>query len=106
MSIAQLYEFFYGAFGSCGCGDPDAVAELLREVLIRVRDGKWRDGLEDLLPTDGVMFSYLGWLNHIGLLDHGTGMPGWLTDKGKEILAALIQHGVETEEWEKALEQE
>lgn len=99
MTAEGLDEFFFGEFGACDCGDPDAVAELLFHVLRRISEGPWRNGLDDLLTSDGVMFSYLGWLNHIGLLEHGSSLPGWLTDRGREVLAALVAFGTDAEAW-------
>jgi hypothetical protein len=99
MTSGELNEFFFCVFGSCGCGEPDAVAELLYEVLRRVSEGSRRAGLADLLPTDGLMFSYLGWLTHVELIEHGGGMPGWLTERGKAVLQALSDHGTVVDAW-------
>ena len=69
--------------GWCGCGRPD-------DALLFVRDALWRiDGHIPLeLDTGPAYFVYYV-LDEKGLTEHGVGVPGWLTDKGRKLLEDL-----------------
>lgn len=95
-------------FGFCGCGDNGAALLLMRDAM-RLIDRpypgfpegpdsaacrKWFDEqraseLALFGPNSGVR--YLVWyvLDEKGLTEHGGSVPGWLTDKGKAVLADL-----------------
>lgn len=75
----------------CGCGDPEAAAEELL-ALLRAHplhtDERWKK-LEDDLGT-GRFHLILYMLDHLGYTEHGGVVGGgWLSDRGKEIMAAL-----------------
>ena len=99
----------------CFCGMPEEAAALLRDVL---RAMKTRADLSDngaahdhpdveetrrrereLLPTDGIYYTYHYWLSNKGLTEHGGSVPGWLTAQGHEVLAALERYGADPDKW-------
>jgi hypothetical protein len=67
----------------CSCGDPHGALVYVHGIL---KDVNNRTYTYDLSEMD--YFAYY-MLTHIGILDHGTSVPGWLTDKGKLVLALL-----------------
>lgn len=90
--------------GFCGCGCPEEFVRLLRETLrLYDRNGdspaesyEEREKRLDALLPEPFRQIWLYWLSTtcIGLLEHGGGVGGsWLTDKGKEVYAALKQYG-------------
>lgn len=90
-----------GLFDFCGCGQPDAVREYVRQSLQLVNDLKqlvwenkmtyyeWNKRKSDLFKTDEAEFFMWYWLDNKGYTEHGGGMPGWLTVDGEEILSDL-----------------
>lgn len=78
--------------GYCGCGDPEAALKYLAKVLhyISIRfniDPTESEKLESLLfPVPGSMWHTYYMLDDKELTEHGSSVPGWLTDKGREIM--------------------
>lgn len=72
----------------CGCGRPEAAyGALLR--LLRLHDDH-RDQLKEWVADEGIEYLLLYWLYRMGLTAHGGSVGGgWLTDKGKAVLAGL-----------------
>ncbi len=100
------------ALGFCSCGAPDVALQYVLKILRLVdlkhpRTGtgvpyeEWntwygsvyRPQICDLFHNDGGA-EYLAYylLTDKGLLEHGGSVPGWLTDKGRDILADLETH--------------
>ena len=109
MTKQELYDWWFDSFGACNCGDPAFAAELLRDVL-QILSGRdfgltpeeWEKTttlLHDKLPTDGVFWTYLYWLSHLDLEEHGGCTPGWLTGHGDAVLAALQEFGTDPNKW-------
>jgi hypothetical protein len=67
----------------CGCGDPHGALLYVHDILNNVNNRTYDTDL-----TDVDYFTYY-MLTHVGILEHGTSVPGWLTDKGKLVLALL-----------------
>ncbi len=91
----------------CGCGSPEDNLIYVRDALLVL---EWwnqkRSGITDGFDIDwGVWQEKLNvvfgnklseafmwyWLDEKGYTEHGSSIPGWLTDKGKEMLAVLIE---------------
>src|SRR5574341_45957 len=119
MTLKELYNWWCdkNGFGACGCGQPDAVAELLRDVLATINDWHASEQPKDheawtaachaylarlygLLPTKGALYAFLWRLSQLDLEEHGGSTPGWLTRKGEEVLAALKEYGTDTHVWQ------
>lgn len=50
------------------------------------------DAIKKLLGTEckGVYYSYMAWLDHAGLIEHGTAIRwSWRTELGNEVLVAI-----------------
>lgn len=90
-------------FGLCGCGEPETALLLARDILglfeRTTQKGDldaWRRANEEVdrrLCHDtepGLYYSYLNWLDGLGVIEHGGGIGGsWLTPEGERILAVL-----------------
>jgi len=78
----------------CGCGWPPKAWRCVKALLERAAmDVHPRLPDEDDLGSDSVWFAeYL--LDSMGLLEHGSNIEwAWLTDKGREMLEFLREHG-------------
>lgn len=85
--------------GFCGCGSNESAMEFVRDALQLVKERHlssheeaWKIILEKqntLFHNDNIMFFTWYWLDDKGLTEHGSSVPGWLTNKGKEILDDL-----------------
>lgn len=81
--------------GFCGCGSPEAAGKLIRDILIVLEKQfdipyeEYRKGIKDLLPNDGLEMVVFYFLDNQGIIEHGTCVPGWLTQKGKDLLEIL-----------------
>jgi hypothetical protein len=96
--------YVLGQFKFCGCGAPEAAAQYIRDGLqayvdlwraIRASPSMsdearvaWRR-FEAHWPDAGQRYFFWYWLDANGLTEHGGSVPGWLTDKGEDYLAAL-----------------
>lgn len=91
MTRGELRDFLFEKW-FCGCGDPAVAAEALR-LLLRLHplhEAENRAQLERMVPGEGVRYLVLYMLDRAGLTEHGgTVGGGWLSPKGKEVLAAL-----------------
>lgn len=88
----------------CGCGLPESAATYIRDGLQALaaywetvrkepRLGTvpvevWRE-FEAHWPDEGSRYFFWYWLDAQKLTEHGGSVPGWLTDKGEDYLAAL-----------------
>lgn len=87
----------------CGCGCPkDAlnyVKKVLKGISMIYKDENYGfRGFEKEFPDSGARYTILYVLDERGLTDHGTSVPGFLTEKGKEILKDLEQLSLEDKE--------
>lgn len=105
----------------CGCGDPvlrlKYVSERLNYIhLATIWEGKTRDEWSRFNKAysayGSLLFScqaseelFYEWCMLKQLIEHGSCMPGWLTDTGKEIMEDLNAFFKLLEEEEKQLEQ-
>lgn len=75
--------------GLCGCTD---VAEMLPVLvdLLQWHAAQTRPRYDTLYPQPGMFYLLAGWLDHLGLAEHGTAIrQPWLTAEGRRLLAAL-----------------
>lgn len=81
-----------GFLGWCGCGCPE-IADLyllsILEAYVDKETGQW-----DRFPAifggeNGAMYFALYTLDVMGLTEHGSALPGWLTNKGRDALDML-----------------
>lgn len=84
----------------CTCGQPEQDAELIRDVLRHVQECKellwteqityeqWAERATKIAPDNCMQVIYK-LLDSKNLLEHGGGVPGWLTPLGEDILSDL-----------------
>ena len=71
--------------GICGCGCPEEAYKAVHEMLVRTKD---RGNIIEPDEPHVLFMAYT--LDSLEFLEHGTSIySAWLTDKGKELLAAL-----------------
>lgn len=106
-----------GALGFCGCGDPETALRYIRDLLRLIGErgpdsfapggmdqwNEWYKGHRakvDAFFHDDRGAEYLAYylLDDKGLTEHGGSVPGWLTPKGKDILADLEAHSAELDD--------
>lgn len=93
---------FYNDAGWCWCGAPETVMTLIKDALELVAekcpDGtNWNDWYEAHKKREEALFGpnpgirYFVWymFDVMGLTEHGGSVPGWLDEKGRELLEAL-----------------
>jgi hypothetical protein len=74
----------------CGCGMPEAAAKALLRLLQLHPLYEHQAEIHEMLPDDGVRHLLFYQLDALDLTEHGGSVGGaWLTDKGKEVRAAL-----------------
>lgn len=115
MTLDELHDWVFDGLGFCGCGDPEGALDFMRSVLLVIRkrhdendDGDqdtWTrnsEALDQLIgmkrgaplgsTTNAMAWTYLYFLDSKGLLEHGGNCSGsWLTEKGDEVLDALLK---------------
>lgn len=67
----------------CACGSPETVLEAMRVALMGIQSG----ALNPETREPHWLILYV--LEAADLLEHGGGLPGWLTNKGIAFLDAL-----------------
>ena len=83
-----------GMMNMCGCQSDEAFEKLISLLeLCERKDGQEWIGFEQMCEKIGessvITHILLQYLNNAKLIEHGTSIRGaWLTDKGKECLAA------------------
>lgn len=86
--------------GFCGCGMPDKALEHVRRALQIVDDIKlvqekkitylqWEERKKEVFANEGAEYFMWYFLDNKKLTQHGGSVPGWLTDKGIELLHDL-----------------
>lgn len=114
----HLSQLFFTDMKFCGCGDPDSVYGLIRDLLtlFQERSEAWERERQEHPPFgrmtgsdeakaawekikdrigggDGVYYAVLYWLDGSGMIEHGGSVGGsWLTAKGKHYLSLLRVH--------------
>ena len=92
MTAHELQHLFTDEMHICGCGRPEAVAILVRDILrcAPFYEEENQKSLEALLPSDGIFYAVLALLDEADLIEHGGSIGGsWLTPKGEEALGSL-----------------
>lgn len=98
-SFLQTY-----SLGFCGCGRPEDSLAYVRDVLQHIDNLKqlvwekkqtyeeWTAAGKKLFASDGAEYFAFYVMDTKGLTEHGGSVPGWLTDKGREMLEDLNEH--------------
>ena len=85
--------------GFCMCGDPESNLEFIRDTLIFINGNKEIRSFEErenqakeLFKTREIRNFVFYVLDEKGLTEHGSCIPGWLTEKGKHLLDDLNEY--------------
>lgn len=91
-----------GILKFCGCGVPEGNLDYIRGGLELIAephpahhgdwDAWWKDREARVLAHFGnerAKYFFYYWADKEGLTEHGGSVPGWLTDKGKDLLHML-----------------
>lgn len=98
MTLKETIEI-YNEFEWCGCGQPNAVLERVKEVLGLLQDTKNWDYINKLMLEDerpDLYYTFFYMLDRVELIQHGSGIHfSWLTEKGKDFLLGLNLYTIE-----------
>lgn len=107
-----------GLFGFCACG-PNDRTEIVRKGLAHLQSrsefwhkdepqtkeqndtfyAQWNEEARRIFGNEESRYFFYYWADKEDLTEHGGAIPGWLTDKGEEVLRLLNQiHDASTEE--------
>jgi hypothetical protein len=89
-----------GILGFCCCGDPETSLAYIRDRLEYIKSyglvGQNKISLfslnkqcHELFHTTGEMFFFFYSMDKLGLTEHGSSVPGWLTVKGENFLSDI-----------------
>jgi hypothetical protein len=101
----ELYWEVWNKWPICGCGNPEATAKLIHKLLLYTKSAATEtqeipyEYWEELVPDEGdlagVHWLLMYLLDHLGYAEHGSSARfGWLTDKGKDVIAAIEKYGL------------
>ena len=92
-----------GLLGFCGCGDPVGNLLFVKSGLAHINKrqphgmdfSRWykariAEGRE-IFGNEQSRYFFFYWCDKEGLTEHGGCVPGWLTNKGKELLEDLVE---------------
>lgn len=80
---------FSGILNLCPCGDVSGMLKYLKVVLDGIKKRDWSGTLTFESSAQKGLFYHL--LNNIGSLEHGVGLPVWLSEKGEFVLRELSE---------------
>jgi hypothetical protein len=92
--------------GFCGCGDPGTALTYVRDSLrlLRIQQDFHRNAVKETwdefwtryqtavdahFKSSGAEYFMWYWLDNKGYTEHGSSVPGWLTEGGRELLEDL-----------------
>lgn len=102
--VDTAFDFYvHGEFKFCGCGFPEQNLAYIRDGLEHINkfnDHRENYGYKDwytdwfkeavtLHGTQESVYFFFYWADSQDLTEHGAGLPGWLTTKGRETLEDL-----------------
>lgn len=95
-SFENIEQFLSSIFGFCGCGAPWAALKKVAETMRAIQDcmdGKitWEQR-NALIPDEGLRYIVWYMLDDRRMIEHGSSVPGWLTEQGKLILEDLEEY--------------
>jgi hypothetical protein len=90
----HLYRLIADDFSFCGCGNPDGVYELVRDILDLAPFYEDPGKVRELIGgSDATYYAVLYFIDRSGLIEHGGSVGGsWLSEKGKHYLPLMHRH--------------
>jgi len=108
-----------GDLGFCGCGMPEQNLDYIRKGLEHINETRpesqehddwhpeWVSRGHEIFGNETSRYFFFYWADKEELTEHGGSVPGWLSDKGKELLEVLeILHSRGDFETDKCLHRE
>jgi hypothetical protein len=104
ISHEDIESIFCSFLGFCGCGDPGMALKYVRDSLQLLHDLQYKvwEKQEAFESWDARVDAFFGtrqakyfmWyrLDDLDLTEHGGSIPGWLTDKGEELLREIDEN--------------
>jgi len=90
--------------GFCGCGRPEDALRFMAgkmRLIHNIQATDWSDAAHMALHNSfhdyGERYFFYYMLDHFGLTEHGSSVPGWLTQKGIEFMEDVEALPVEAE---------
>lgn len=91
-------------FGFCGCGLPEYTYKFIFNGLKHIKKlgdcgcnyKLWEQEGKEIFHTSGIKYFFYYVLDNIGLTEHGSSVPGWLTVEGEILLDIMIKNENET----------
>ena len=90
----------FKSFNFCGCGKSDEALAFIKKGLEHIRG---RSEVEDsaiiekneraVFGSEGAAAFFYYWADRERLIDHGSSVPGWLDEKGENLLLKLTELG-------------
>lgn len=117
LSWESPLDYYASKLGACGCGSPEIHVRYVRDALRAVANApdftdrvyesyakwlgklnEWRSDMAEVFRNDNRAEQFMWyWLDRNGYTEHGSCVPGWLTDSGKATLEDLtaVLDGIE-----------
>jgi hypothetical protein len=85
-----LVEYVQGyVLGFCCCGLPTENLNYVLAALSYIDERRSKNIDQAVFGNEQSMYFFFYWAHQQELTEHGSSVPGWLTDKGKTLLADL-----------------
>lgn len=104
----ELSSALAAILGQCGCGMPEEAERYLYTGLewlerrTAALSKAYQESPKHHFMSKGEYYFFFYWLDHVELTDHGSSVPGWLNERGKEALHILRLMKVQPLELEQA----
>jgi hypothetical protein len=95
-------DFLASQLGICGCGRPEVALKYIYDSMMLIEHltngqdvnadcwyEEWKAARFAHFGGDGAEYFMWYWLDHNGYTEHGSSVPGWLTDDGKLLLTEI-----------------
>lgn len=96
LTALNLKAFFMNEMGLCGCAEYDEFCQTLLALLQWHNESQLERVPCNMILPVGAFYLMAGWLDTLGLAEHGSSIRGaWLTAEGKKLLAAMETHSAD-----------
>jgi hypothetical protein len=90
--------------GFCGCGNPECNLKFIMDGLKHINSispsnrsnfdewyQQWYEEGLSFFGSEGARYFFFYWAAKEGFTEHGSSVPGWLTEKGNHLLSDLAE---------------
>lgn len=85
-----VFDIIGQKLGFCGCGLPEDAIDYCYQGLKRVESlALSKSDFPNPFASEGEEYFFFYWLDKKGFTEHGGSVPGWLTEKGKDMILAI-----------------